>query len=158
MNTICTFRLPVYHIISSRLELTALTITWYTVPCLLIRASSDLFNVIFYFLPWPALSEVSNRSRQPEFTLGAVSFLTGNVFISSSPFRFSLLCLSPYNLPTKWWTLSDGACNSAMNAARSPLPPNVATCFKEGGHLFGPHLAQWDPEWASLYAVPLCKC
>lgn len=93
MNTICPFRLLVYQIISSRLELTALTITWYTVPCLLIRASSDLFNVLFYFLPQPALSEVSNSSRQPEFTLRAVSFLAGNAFISSSPFCFSFLCL-----------------------------------------------------------------
>lgn len=92
MNTICPFRLLLNQIISSRLELTALTITWYTVPCLLIRASSDLFNVLFYFLPQPALSEVSNSLRQPELTLRAVSFLTGNAFISSSPFCFSLLC------------------------------------------------------------------
>lgn len=93
MNTICPFRLLMYQIISSRLELMALTITWYTVPCLLIRASSDLFNVLFYFLPQPALSEVSNSLRQPEFTLRAVSFLTGKAFTSSSPFCFSLLYL-----------------------------------------------------------------
>lgn len=93
MNTICPFRLLVYQIISSRLELMALTITWYTVPCLLIRASSDLFNALFYFLPRPAPSEVSNSSRQPEFTLRAVSFLTGNAFISSSLFCLTLLCL-----------------------------------------------------------------
>lgn len=143
MNAICPFRLLVYQIISSRLELTALTITWYTVPCLLIRASSDLFNVLFYFLPQPALSEVSNSLRQPEFILRAVYFLTGNAVFSALS---CCICFSPSKLLLIKWkpmvvgveqgpfqpklfydstisTLSDEACNSAVNAARSFLAP-----------------------------------
>lgn len=46
MTTICPFKFLVHRIMSVRRELRVLAITWCWVPCLLLRASSDSFNVL----------------------------------------------------------------------------------------------------------------